>query len=44
MEDREKEAIREALEASEGNRQSAAEKLGIGVATLYRKLKKYRLS
>src|SRR5690606_23722484 len=43
MEDVEREAIRRALAAVGGNRRTAAEKLGIGVRTLYEKLKKYDL-
>ncbi len=37
-------AIRNALEASGGNRKKAASLLDIGEATLYRKLKKYRIA
>lgn len=37
----EREAIEQALERSEGNRREAAEALGIGVRTLYDKLKRY---
>lgn len=40
----EKEAIRSVLAESNGNVSKAARKLGIGRATLYRKLKKYRLT
>jgi len=40
----EKEAIRDALEESNGNVSKASKRLGIGRATLYRKLKKYNLS
>jgi len=38
------EAIRQALAGSDGNRRKAAGMLGIGEATLYRKLKKYNLA
>ena len=34
--------ILRALRAAEGNRTRAAESLGIGVATLFRRLKRYR--
>jgi two-component system response regulator FlrC len=37
------EAIRRALAESDGNRKRAAEKLGIGLRTLYDKLKRYNL-
>jgi DNA-binding NtrC family response regulator len=40
--DVEREYIAAALRASGGNRAKAAESLGIGVATLYRKLKQER--
>lgn len=40
----ERAAIAEALERTGGNRKLAAERLGIGVRTLYEKLKRYRLS
>lgn len=43
MEDLEREAIAAALEEVEGNRRKAAELLGIGERTLYRKIKKYDL-
>ena len=39
----EKHAIRNALRVAEGNREQAAEMLGIGQRTLYRKLKEYGL-
>ena len=39
----ERETILQALQRSEGNRQVAARQLGIGVSTLYRKLKEYQL-
>ena len=41
MADIEREAIVLALHESEGNRRKAAERLGIGERTLYRKLKEY---
>jgi DNA-binding NtrC family response regulator len=41
MEDMEREAIRAALESVAGNRRKAAEVLGIGERTLYRKIAKY---
>ncbi|MCF7928665.1 MAG: sigma-54 dependent transcriptional regulator [Spirochaetales bacterium] len=44
LEDQEKKVIEIALESNGGNRRKAAEQLGIGVATLYRKLKKYHTS
>jgi DNA-binding NtrC family response regulator len=43
MADVEKAAIEAALRASRGNRRRAAEVLGIGERTLYRKIKAYRL-
>lgn len=43
MEEVEKEAIRRALQHYDGNRKKAAEHLGIGVRTLYDKLKRYGL-
>jgi len=43
MEDMEREAIAIALREVEGNRRKAAELLGIGERTLYRKIKKYEL-
>jgi DNA-binding NtrC family response regulator len=39
----EREAIAQALQHSGGNRQATARSLNIGLATLYRKLKEYRL-
>ena len=39
----EKQAIREALKQTSGNREKAASMLGIGERTLYRKLKEYGL-
>ncbi len=39
----EREAIRQALARSNGNRRLAAEQLGIGLRTLYDKLKRYAL-
>jgi DNA-binding NtrC family response regulator len=44
MEEIERRAILEALERSGGNRTQAAEALGIGLRTLQRKLKEYRLA
>jgi DNA-binding NtrC family response regulator len=44
LEDFEKQAIQAALQKTKGNREQAARILGIGVATLFRKLKKYDLS
>jgi DNA-binding NtrC family response regulator len=43
MEDLEREAITAALREVEGNRRKAAERLGIGERTLYRKIKKFGL-
>jgi DNA-binding NtrC family response regulator len=43
MEDVEREAIRFALEEVGGNRRKAADRLGIGERTLYRKLRQYEL-
>jgi DNA-binding NtrC family response regulator len=43
MEDMEREAIRAALRQVEGNRRRAAEMLGIGERTLYRKIKEFDL-
>jgi DNA-binding NtrC family response regulator len=43
MADIEREAIALALQDSDGNRRKAAERLGIGERTLYRKLKEYGL-
>jgi len=40
----EKQAILQALEAAGGNKRKAARVLGIGIATLYRKLKKYEIA
>jgi two-component system response regulator AtoC len=40
----EEEAIRSALETVHGNRRLAAERLGIGLRTLYEKLKRYGIS
>ena len=39
----EREAIRQALRATDGHRKRAAERLGIGLRTLYDKLKEYKL-
>ena len=44
MADVEKEAIRRALEKFGGNRKAAAESIGIGERTLYRKIKDYGLN
>jgi DNA-binding NtrC family response regulator len=43
MEDMERQAIRAALEEVRGNRRKAADLLGIGERTLYRKISKYGL-
>ena len=43
MDDVEREAIRIALDAVQGNRRKAAERLGMGERTLYRKLRQYDL-
>jgi two-component system response regulator AtoC len=43
MQDIERDAIRRALDEVGGNRRLAAERLGIGVRTLYEKLKRYDL-
>ncbi len=43
MEELEEEAIRAVLRETEGNRRQAAESLGIGERTLYRKIKKYEI-
>jgi DNA-binding NtrC family response regulator len=43
MQDLEREAIGAALREARGNRRRAAEMLGIGERTLYRKLKEYQL-
>jgi DNA-binding NtrC family response regulator len=43
MQDLEREAIGAALREARGNRRRAAEMLGIGERTLYRKLKEYHL-
>jgi DNA-binding NtrC family response regulator len=39
----EKQAIRNALRVTQGNREAAAKMLGIGERTLYRKLREYGL-
>lgn len=41
--DLERDAIARALAVTGGNRKDAAERLGIGLRTLYDKLKRYRL-
>ena len=41
--DLERDAIERTLVAVGGNRKEAAERLGIGLRTLYEKLKRYRL-
>ena len=43
LRDVEKDCILAALEKTDGNRRKAAELMGVGVATLYRKLKSYKL-
>lgn len=43
LRDVEKDCILSALEKTNGNRRKAAEMMGVGVATLYRKLKAYKL-
>jgi transcriptional regulator of acetoin/glycerol metabolism len=43
MEDLEREAIIAALDDVGGNRRKAAERLGIGERTLYRKIRKFGL-
>ena len=43
LRDVEKDCIMGALEKTEGNRRKAADLMGVGVATLYRKLKAYKL-
>jgi two-component system response regulator HydG len=43
LESAEKELIRQALAISQGNREKAAEMLGIGERTLYRKIKRFGL-
>jgi two-component system response regulator FlrC len=43
MEDVERQAIERALAATGGNRRRAATMLGIGLRTLYEKLKRYGL-
>jgi DNA-binding NtrC family response regulator len=44
MADVERAAIEAALKETRGNRRKAAEVLGIGERTLYRKLKEYQLA
>jgi transcriptional regulator of acetoin/glycerol metabolism len=43
LEHSEKEQIRQALEAADGNRTRAARMLGISRATIFRKIKEYGL-
>ena len=43
MADIERSAIEAALKETRGNRRRAAEMLGIGERTLYRKIKEYRM-
>jgi DNA-binding NtrC family response regulator len=43
MEDVERQVIEAALRETRGNRRRAAEMLGIGERTLYRKIKEFRL-
>jgi DNA-binding NtrC family response regulator len=43
LEKMEREAIRDALEANEGNRRKAAKQLGLSERTLYRRIGKYKL-
>ena len=43
MRDVERDCILNALEKTDGNRRKAADLMGLGVATLYRKLKAYKL-
>ncbi len=43
LEELEKRAIERALQETGGNRREAAEKLGIGLRTLYEKLKRYKI-
>ena len=44
MAEQQAEAIRVALQQAGGNKREAARILGIGIATLYRKLKKYQIA
>jgi two-component system response regulator FlrC len=44
LRDLEREAIRQALAATDGHRKQAAERLGIGLRTLYEKIREYGLS
>ena len=44
LKDLEREAIRQALLATGGHRKKTAERLGIGLRTLYEKLKEYDLN
>jgi DNA-binding NtrC family response regulator len=43
LDDFEREYVRRSLTESKGNKEAAAERLGIDLATLYRKLKKFRI-
>jgi transcriptional regulator with PAS, ATPase and Fis domain len=43
LEHMEREAIREALAATAGNRRKAARRLGISERTLYRRIREYKL-
>jgi DNA-binding NtrC family response regulator len=43
LKDVERDCILAALEKTNGNRRKAADLMGVGVATLYRKLKAYKL-
>jgi DNA-binding NtrC family response regulator len=44
MEEAERQAIQEALSACGHNQSQAAQRLGVGRTTLYRKMKKYGIS
>ena len=44
LEDRAVETIRDAIRQANGNKREAARILGIGIATLYRKMKKHGIS
>jgi transcriptional regulator with PAS, ATPase and Fis domain len=43
LDDYEREYIRRSMTENKGNKEAAAERLGIDLATLYRKLKKLRI-